>query len=251
MKKVMKYCVKLSITVGVILSLALLITSLTSGAGNLNPSILPPNSKPYGKTYGEWGAEWWKWAVGIPAAENPILDTTGEFSDIDQDGPVWFIAGAFGGTYEREITVPRGKALFFPLVNALWWAPDDLETARYVVEVYLGLNPDDFTDEELIRLLANFFLCCNLEMTCCIDGQEIQNLEGYHADSRFFHIEDTDLIDDLGGSIAEDNLAVAAGYWLMVAPLSAGEHVIHFTASLYNDLAGEFDLDMTILLTME
>ena len=46
------------------------------------------------------GAEWWKWALGIPAAENPILDETGEFADVDQSGSVWFLAGNFGGTTE-------------------------------------------------------------------------------------------------------------------------------------------------------
>ena len=48
--------------------------SLATAQGNPNPRIAPPNSSPYGLSYGEWGAEWWKWALGVPLAENPFRD---------------------------------------------------------------------------------------------------------------------------------------------------------------------------------
>ena len=40
-----------------------------------------------------------------------------------QDGKVWFLAGAPINTENpvvRECTVPAGKFLYFPLVNAAW-----------------------------------------------------------------------------------------------------------------------------------
>ena len=70
------------------------------------------------------------------------------------------------------------------------------------------------------------------------------------AESSAFLIEDTDLADDLGVPIAEDNLAVAAGYWIMLAPLPVGEHTIHFTASVDNPLFGQFEVDVTYHLTV-
>ncbi len=187
-----------------------------AAAHNVNPGVIPPRALPNDMTYGEWSAAWWSWAVGIPAATNPILDETGEFGDIDQEGPVFFLAGSFGTTVERELTVPADKMLFFPIVNSLWWAPDDLPVAAFIAEVFLGLDPDDLTDEELIRIIANFHQDFDeLEMTCTIDGVALSDLEQYYTDSPDFHITDTDFFDDLGVSIGEDNLAVSAGRWIL------------------------------------
>ena len=64
-------------------------------------------------------AQWWQWALGTPASENPLTDTTGQFAAVNQSpsGRIWFLAGNFGGTTVRTITVPKGAALFFPIVN--------------------------------------------------------------------------------------------------------------------------------------
>jgi hypothetical protein len=225
--------------------------SLATAQGNPNPRIAPPNSRPYGLSYGEWGAEWWKWALGIPAGENfdenPILDPTGEFADVDQSGPVWFLAGNFGGTTQRTVTVPAGKALFFPLANNVFWAPDDLAFAAQVAES-LGIDPEDLTDEELIRLLVNFATDAASDLSLTIDGVPMQDLVRYRAESPAFHIEDTDLLDDLEVPISADNLAVADGYWIMLAPLPVGEHTIHFTAD--GPVFGPFALDVTYHITV-
>src|SRR4029077_11807072 len=60
---------------------------------------------------------WWQWVFETPASENPLTDTTGQFAAVNQSGRVWFLAGNPGGTTVRTITVPSGKALFFPIVN--------------------------------------------------------------------------------------------------------------------------------------
>lgn len=219
-----------------------------------NPRIAPIQSHSHGMTYGEWAGAWYQWAVGIPLDMNPILDETGEFGDIDQGGSVWFLAGTFGGPAERTLTIPPGKTLFFPLLNALWWAPNDLEFAAFVVDEYLGLDPDDYTDEELIKLTAIWNVTFEeLEMTCTVDGVPLSNLEQYFAVSPGFRITDTDLIDDLGIPIDEENTAVAAGYWIMLRPLPPGEHTIRFTVEAFdpNPDLGEFDLDVTYDITVE
>ena len=223
---------------------------------NVNPGVIPAHAHPYGMTYGEWSAAWWSWVVGIPAGdnfdENPILDETGEFGDIDQQGPVFFLAGSFGATVERTLTIPQGKGLFFPIVNSLWWAPDDLESAIFILEEILGLDADDFTDEELIRFIANYHQDFDeLAMTCTIDGVELSDLEQYYTDSPDFHITDTDFFDDLGVPIGEDNLAVSAGRWIMLTPRSAGEHTIRFTVVADDAVFGPFALDVTYNLTVE
>src|SRR5258708_8824921 len=62
-----------TITIGVLaLTLAL--------ASNSDPGILPVNSSPHGQSYGKWTETWWQWALGAPSAQNPVLDTTGQFA---------------------------------------------------------------------------------------------------------------------------------------------------------------------------
>jgi hypothetical protein len=70
----------------------------------------------------ELTAQWWQWALSIPAAVNPLADTTGEFCMVGQRGPIWFLAGFFGSSVpvQRTCSVPEGVPLFFPVINTVW-----------------------------------------------------------------------------------------------------------------------------------
>ena len=59
--------------------------------------VFPLDSAPYNTTYSEWTAKWWKWALEIPKEQNPVSDTTGKNCAQGQEGPVWFLAGTYGG----------------------------------------------------------------------------------------------------------------------------------------------------------
>jgi len=37
-------------------------------------------------------AHWWQWALAEPTSNNPLLDTTGQFAALNQQGRVWFVA---------------------------------------------------------------------------------------------------------------------------------------------------------------
>src|SRR6476619_7983139 len=114
-------------TLAVLLVLSPLAATPARGA-NPNPGVAPIKSSPNGKSYGEWAQAWWTWATSIPADQSPVLDATGQFAGVGQSGHVWFLAGTiFGGTFERDVTVPTGTSLFFPALNAIFWAPNDLD----------------------------------------------------------------------------------------------------------------------------
>jgi hypothetical protein len=50
--------------------------------------------------------------------QSPVADRTGVHCSNGQAGPVWFLAGTYGTRRtERTCKVPRGKILFFPLIN--------------------------------------------------------------------------------------------------------------------------------------
>lgn len=81
---------------------------------------------------GPLSASWWQWLMSIPKATNPNLVPPAENAECGprQSGPVVFLAGSFGpDPVIRKCTVPRGKPLFFPLLNIINVATDKKETA--------------------------------------------------------------------------------------------------------------------------
>src|SRR5262249_26128808 len=77
---------------------------------------------------------------------NPVLDSTGAYAAGGQEdgiGPgnkYFFLAGTFGGNAVRTVTVPTGKALFFPIRDA------EVDNASE--------PPTDFTVAELKALMT-------------------------------------------------------------------------------------------------
>jgi hypothetical protein len=241
------------------LGLFITITATPAVAKNSNPGVLPPGSTPKGLTYGEWSAQWWQWALGILAEMNPLLDGTGEFCDVDQSGSVWFLAGIFGdtgGTNVRECTIPPGKMLFFPVINSVW--------------ITTCLNEPRTQDE--IRPLVAPFIDAATGLAVEVDGVPLQNLEQYRVESPLFctpldlygietaeDLEAADICpagesvpvcytpnpDELFGTYDGFGPAMADGYWIMLAPLSVGEHTIQFDAR-----SGDFVLNITYYLTI-
>ena len=193
--------------------------------GNSNPGVLPIGSHPYGKSYAEWGIAWSEWWLAIPAATNPIADDTGEHCDVDQSGPVWFLGGstgnAIGDSPDRDCTVPAGKSLFFPVLNITCWSPEDGETLEDLIDCTTLL---DFLDEEF-----------TIELTVEVDGVAIEGVHDYRVGLGFGVVDFPE-----GGLFGPPGVrpAVTDGWYLMLAPLSAGEHTISLAGSI-----AEFDLE--------
>ncbi len=200
---------------------------------NSNPGIRPPEKKTYGKTYGQWAAAWQQWAFSIPADQSPFLDETGASAGAGQSGPVWFLAGNFGGETVRNITVPSGKSLFFPVVNSF----------------FIRTEPEEPTDVAGIRPILLGFLPPTY--ACEIDGRSVQDLEDYYTESPLFTQR---LFADNIFGIAPGKYgpAMTLGYYLMVNPLRPGSHTIHFSG-LHPNGPGEdddFTLDVTYNITV-
>lgn len=217
--------------------------------GNPNPGlkILPPNAKLLGKSLGDWGGAWWQWALAIPRDSNPVWDTDGTYAAVNQSGPVWFLAGTFGFDVTRTVTIPTGKHLFFPLFNTCWWAPDDLEFAEYVVEFELGLDPSQFTDLEILKLTAAYFVGFVSDLTLEIDGVSARNLFAYRGTSTEpFPLFISDVFEEFGIPEGERDYATSDGYWIMLSPLNPGSHTLRFTAQTVDG----FSLDVTYKITV-
>lgn len=185
-----------------------------TAVSTLNPGVYPPSAVPYGRTYGEWGDEWWKWVLGIPAADNPLLDDTGAKAGVDQSGPVWFLVGSGGTSTERTCTVPAGKALFFPMLNWIGWIGTDADTV------------------EGLRAIGKEFANHVTELEAVVDGTALQGLFNFrfHSPSSFYFTS-VDFLGTIGYPAGLDGVpheSYAEGFWVMLEPLPPGDHVIRF-----------------------
>jgi hypothetical protein len=204
--------------VGVGLMVAAMIPVAQADSRNPNSQVLPLDSSPSGNTYGEWSARWWQWALSIPAATNPVLDETGAHCAEGQSGPVWFLAGSFfGGTFERACTVPPDKALFFPIVNAAFGA------AVFDCEPTQPGVPCNIT---VLRAAAAASMD-PVTLEASLDGVPVRQLREFRVQSPVFSVTlpEGNVVGVPSGTYAP---MVSDGYWLMLAPLSAGAHTIHF-----------------------
>jgi hypothetical protein len=204
--------------VAVGLMVAAMLPVAQADSGNPNSQVLPLDSSPYGNTYGEWSARWWQWALSIPAATNPVVDETGAHCAEGQSGPVWFLAGSFfGGTFERACTVPPDKALFFPIVNAAFGAAvSDCEPTQPGV-------PCNIT---VLRAAAAASMD-PVTIEASLNGVPVRQLRDFRVQSPVFSVTlpEGNVVAVPSGTYAP---MVSDGYWLMLAPLSAGAHTIHF-----------------------
>jgi len=197
-------------------------TAWAGGGNEGNPGILPPQSHPYGKSYAEWSAAHWQWTYSLPADHHPLTDT----ADVStgQSGPVWFLGGTFApttdlngnliGIADRHVTIPAGKALFFPILSA---------------EQSLA---EGATSEGDCRATANNFADHMIGLSCTIDGRPMKNIAAYRTESPFFSfgpLPENNLLGLPEGTISQ---SVSDGYFVMLAPLNPGEHTIHFTGAL-------------------
>src|SRR3954453_22895353 len=66
-------------------------------------TILSPGAVIAGKSIADWTAEWWTWAFQAPNNANPLNDPDGRFAHVQNNGPVFFIAG---NSATRGFTVP-------------------------------------------------------------------------------------------------------------------------------------------------
>src|SRR4051812_15602751 len=98
----------------------------------------PPPTTPHLRSYSSWAALWEKWAFETPAANNPVLDTSGVNCAVNQPVPgVFFLAGTFDGSpVTRTCTVPVGTAFLIPMLNAGYFAqqtdPPEQRTEAFV-----------------------------------------------------------------------------------------------------------------------
>ena len=102
--------------------------SSTAAIADRSSPVIDPTNVIAGRTYADWSAAWWQWVASIPPSSNPLFDngdcTTG------QTGQVFFLGGNLQSwrRRKRRCTVPKGKNIYFPIVNEADAVPNATDT---------------------------------------------------------------------------------------------------------------------------
>jgi hypothetical protein len=216
------------------LGMAFAACTMTTGCGSSvqdDDIAVAPNALVAGRTYGEWAAEWWKWALAIPAADNPI---SGGPCSTGQEGPVWFLAGAWAtedGAVSRTCTIPADRHVFFPMLNT--FASICINDPTDPCELY-------DSDEAILEYLAPS-VAGMVDPFARVDDIDVPDPTRFRATSTRFHVEapaDPEAyvypcLDPIPegnrcGFPAGDIFGATDGYWVMLRPLSRGPHRVQF-----------------------
>jgi hypothetical protein len=197
--------------------------------------IAVPWAEIFGTSIKDWTENWWTWALQAPAATNPLNDPTGDWSDINNTAPVYFVAGTlFEGTAKRTFTVEAGRPLLIPVLNNIVLEPEDPTV------------PDPMADANADLDLWEGSVS---DLSAVIDGVPVQNLSAYLVRTDFFtpgNPQPGSLLEGVGLP-PEDDLypSRGSGYWLMVEGLTPGEHTISFGGT---SMFGPISVTDTILV---
>ena len=187
-------------------------------------------------------AEWWQWALSIPVAANPLLDTSGDKCMVGQHGENWFLAGFFNssGAFARTCSVPEGAKLFFPVVNSI-----NLDTPNVC-----GQGPERIPVKDLRAVAATFINGVSVA-TAELDGVPIKHIRRVQSPVFAAALAEDNIFDAPCASLGNVPANVYSpvvddGLYVQLKPLSVGRHTLHFHAS---DNHG-FILDVTYTLNV-
>jgi PEP-CTERM motif len=203
--------------------------ALTGVSSNVHAGgILPPDGTYGGRTYNEWQVRWWQTVFSIPVVNgNHPLVTGGAFGG---ENGVQFLSGIGGGA-TFDLTIPNTTALFFPIIN--------LESSVFEPPPFHG------DDEASLRANSNGLLDQTSGLFATIDGAPV-DLTAFRFESPLFQwgpLPDNNVLQFFGlnAPAGTTSPSVDAGYYLLLTPLSVGEHVIHFGGNFPPSLGGSID----------
>lgn len=146
-----------------------------------------------------------------PTKVNPVLDETGEYANINQDGPVWFLAGTFGENKipQRSCKIPAGFHILFPVIN---YELNPLEDPKFA--------PGPELVKHVVEDINDIVV-----MDAIIDGNRLPVFR-VQSDPELFPLRILD--DNPVGCKGGFTIAAADGYWVFLKPLAKGDHKIYF-----------------------
>lgn len=212
-------------------------------------AVYPRDAIVFGATYSSWAASWQQWAASIPASEHPLFDKAD--CSKGQSGPVWFLGGKFCVAGDaacgaepavRSCTVPRGTALFFPVVNF----------GCLNGEAEMGYCGDKAVIT-VMRSVIGDTIGQTVALQVTLDGMPVKGelLKDFRVQSPVYTavLPEGNLLQAIGETVAAGTYwGVDDGVYIMLPPLPPGDHTLNFKGTFpqFN-----FTVDFTYKLTVE
>ncbi len=161
----------------------------------------------YDRSQVEWSEAYLQWIAAFSRGSSPVSDTTGALCAAKQEGEVWFLATSDGtGPVERSCSVPAGKMLFVPLATTLERSGNKEPVCDTMAHIAAG----------------SLTHVTRLAMT--IDGVLVDDMDSHRIPTKDCFALGLRQMPRLTAKTA-----VADGWYVMLAPLSAGAHTIVVT----------------------
>ncbi len=194
--------------------------------------------------------QWMRWGMEQPYTTGPIADMTGDACAMGQEGPVWFLAGTYGGAVTRHCTIPAGKKLYFPLVNR--WAV-------FPPSYYPNMQSIHDITPEVVAWFDNALInTCSL--TLRVDGQDVlaggfdQMFDDLYVRAAEPFKVDVNPIDSFltpWGIPGGEMYSVGDGHYAHLNALPPGDHVLELGGTICDGNAVVFDTSATYYLHIE
>src|SRR5439155_15287110 len=186
-----------------------------------------------------WAAGFWQWFLAIPSSSSPAFNP--DFCDAGQSGPVWFLVS---GTSTKMCSIPAGTALFVPMFTY----ENDYPCPDTTFHPPAGQSLEDFLREGA-QAIVSFVTAIDVR----VDGVSVSNPFAYRTTSSLYTFTgDLSLQSTFDGCITgTPQQAVTDGYWVLLAPLSAGTHDVFtgVTLTFPDGRTSEQSMDYTLTVS--
>ncbi len=190
-----------------------------------------------GATREEWTQRWWKWAMSIPYNVSLWKDTYGTQCGINQSGSVWFIGAPLGGNVTRSCTMPKGKAVLVPIVDAI----NDYPCPDPSFEPATGQTLENYLQIGAVQNINTF---TNLSFTI----SPLSPFKKQRVTTDLFSFTAAaDLQKEVDPCVTgSPQLGVSDGHFVFIEPLKVGHYVLHFHSEApgYGTTDGDFELNV-------
>ena len=200
------------------------------------PRVYAPHSTVAGQSMQEWAADWWRLVFETQVhtgsqVTHPNLDQTGANAAQGDVGDAFFLFGTFapGEITRTNVTIPAGTPIFIPILPMEFSNYDTPDPNFNFPGNYSAAELAGFADASAksVRRRGDVFLS--------VDGVEVHGVVAHkEASPVTYTLPATDNILQFFGLPFSGPVAPAAvdGYYVMLQPLSPGEHTIVFGGTI-------------------
>lgn len=196
-----------------------------------------PHSHPHGASLTTWTERWWKWALAQPLPVNPNVGEETSTCAQGQHGKVWFLPQTLtAADAVRHCTISRHTATVINMVGVM----EDYPCPDPSFHPAPGQSLASFLRKAAVAALGSG------KLNVSYDGKAVPHPLRYRYVTPLYHLTENPSMAAIDPcDTGKRQPAVAAGYTLMLRPMSPGFHVVTAYASDPPD-----HLSVTYLITV-